>query len=207
MKAFLAKGRLPRVRVSVEGYDTLVPQEDIKKALTNHFSSCGEVLTTKKLVRRAFVVLRGDGVEGKALQLDGSDVGGWEALVKVTPTEDEVTLRYKARLLKETCEDKRCRFGITVRGYDTSLPDVKTTLVKHFSSCGKITHVYISTLDRKTNIYFSRRDEEKKALKLDGSEVGGWKLAVTLVATTRGNPDRVSKKRRLSYCIPGTVHE
>lgn len=32
-----------RAIISVEGYDTCLPEEDIKRELTNHFNSCGEV--------------------------------------------------------------------------------------------------------------------------------------------------------------------
>lgn len=32
-----------RAIISVEGYDTCLPEEDIKSELTNHFNSCGEV--------------------------------------------------------------------------------------------------------------------------------------------------------------------
>ncbi|CAH2053322.1 unnamed protein product [Thlaspi arvense] len=174
MYAFMKETSKPRVRISVEGYDTSLPEEDIKKALIDHFASCGEVFNvtfSEGRVGRAFVILRGDGAEEKALQLDGSDVGGWSARVKVTP--------------EETYYDTRFRFGITVRGYDTSVPadELKSTLIKHFSSCGEITHVYISTLDGKADIYFSREDEEEEALKLDETEVGGCKLAVFPVAT------------------------
>ena len=38
---------------------------------------------------RAFVILLGHGAEEKALQLNGSDIGDWNALVKVAPEEEE----------------------------------------------------------------------------------------------------------------------
>ncbi|CAH2046901.1 unnamed protein product [Thlaspi arvense] len=174
MEAYLKSSRMPRI--SVEGYDTSVPQEDIKKALTDHFALCGEVFNvifSQGRVGRAFVILRGDGAEEKALQLDGSDVGGWSARVKVTPEEDEETRRYRATLTRETHEDRRFRFGITVEGYDTSVPadELKSTLIEHFSSCGEITHVFINTLDSMAHVYFVHKDREDKALQLDGSEV------------------------------------
>ncbi|KAF3519132.1 hypothetical protein DY000_02064062, partial [Brassica cretica] len=44
MKETLDKyGSKPRSIISVEGYDTCLPEEDIKSELTNHFNSCGEV--------------------------------------------------------------------------------------------------------------------------------------------------------------------
>lgn len=39
--------------------------------------------------RRALVILLGDGAEEKALELNGTDIGGWNALVKVEPEEVE----------------------------------------------------------------------------------------------------------------------
>ncbi|CAH2071506.1 unnamed protein product [Thlaspi arvense] len=47
MEAFMKETSKPRVRISVEGYDTSLPGEDIKKALANHFASCGEVFNVK----------------------------------------------------------------------------------------------------------------------------------------------------------------
>ncbi|CAH2053329.1 unnamed protein product [Thlaspi arvense] len=101
---------MPRVRVSVEGYNTLLPEEDIEKALTDHFTSCGEVFNvtfSQGRVGRAFIILRGDGSNEKALQLNGSDAGGWNVLVKVTPEDDEETQRYAATLHRETYYDTR----------------------------------------------------------------------------------------------------
>ena len=47
------------------------------------------VLRTKKTIglcyRRAFVILFGHDAEEKALQLNGSDIGDWNALVKSAP--------------------------------------------------------------------------------------------------------------------------
>ncbi|KAL0740074.1 hypothetical protein Bca4012_081587 [Brassica carinata] len=107
----------PRVMISVEGYDTCLPEEEIKKKLINHFNSCGEVLAviipkdpdhSPDLYRRAFVILLGDGAEEKALQLNGTDIGGWNALVKVEPEEeDEESSRYRSSLINELRNDPK----------------------------------------------------------------------------------------------------
>lgn len=78
-------------------------------------------------------------------------------------------------------------------------------MIKHFSSCGKITHVFVSTLDKKTNIYFYQQEGEAKALDLDGSVVRGFKIAVTGLATIFSNRPPPSGEICFGYCDPGTL--
>ncbi|CAN6902003.1 unnamed protein product [Brassica oleracea] len=74
---------------------------------------------------------------------------------------------------------------IAVEGYDTSLPreDVDGALREHFASCGNIIHVYVpidensGTLCRYALVYVNEEDEEK-ALRLDGSDMGGQILRI-----------------------------
>ncbi|KAL0732801.1 hypothetical protein Bca4012_009011 [Brassica carinata] len=74
---------------------------------------------------------------------------------------------------------------ISVEGYDTSLgmEDVDEALRKHFASCGKIIHVSIprnnewTVLCKYAFVYFNEEDEEK-ALRLDGSDMGGQILQI-----------------------------
>ena len=96
-------------------------------------------------------------------------------------------------------------FGIAVLGYDTSLPqdEVESILREHFSSCGEITHVYVDTLDKCTNIYFSKEEGEASALDLNGSKVGGFKITTMRVATVRSN--RRSGPGTVGSCIPGNT--
>ncbi|CAA7029025.1 unnamed protein product [Microthlaspi erraticum] len=172
----------PRVRISVEGYDTSLPEDDINKALVKLFE--------------------------KALQLEGSDVGGWNVAVKVTPEEDEETDRYRHALLEQVRYDEKYKFGVAVYGYDTSLPDddVKSALVKGFSSCGDITCVLLGREDNKALVYFTQEDAEGKALKLNGSEVGGRKVSVFLAATVRScrssSTTASGSGRMFNYCVP-----
>ncbi|CAF2050982.1 unnamed protein product, partial [Brassica napus] len=74
---------------------------------------------------------------------------------------------------------------ISVEGYDTSLrmEDVDDALREHFASCGKIIHVSIprnyeeTILCRYAFVYVNEEDEEK-ALRLDGSDMGGQILQI-----------------------------
>ncbi|XP_013633412.1 nucleolin 1-like [Brassica napus] len=164
--------------------------------------SCGEVfrviVPTDFIVdRRAFVILLGHGAEEKALQLNGSDIGDWNALVKVAPEEEEEEYQMHAT---NYCS----LFGIAVLGYDTSLPEdeIESKLTANFSSCGKITHVFVCPLDECTNIYFSKEEGEASALDLNGSEVGGFKITTMRVATVRSNPPLAPGETRIGYSIP-----
>ncbi|CAG7908142.1 unnamed protein product, partial [Brassica rapa] len=59
----------------------------------------------------AFVILLGHGAEEKALQLNGSGMGDWNALVKVAPEEEEeeylMVSRYKESLFDALLNDKK----------------------------------------------------------------------------------------------------
>ncbi|KAJ4884548.1 nucleolin 1-like [Raphanus sativus] len=131
----------PRALISVAGYNPNLPEDDIKKELIELFSSCGDVTRVNivpkdpdhnpNLDRHALVILFGDGAEEKALQLNGTDVGGWNALVKVeSDEEDEEAARYRSSLINELMNDPKFWYGVSVRGYDTDLPvdEVETSL-------------------------------------------------------------------------------
>lgn len=209
----------PRAVISVEGYDPCLPEDDLKNELINHFNSCGEVFNvilredpdSPNLDRRALVILLGEGAEEKALQLNGTDIGGWKALVKVEPEEerDEEADLYRSSLADEIYNDRRFWFGVAVRGYDTSLPadEVESALTKHFSSCGEITHVFVSTLDKKTNIYFLQKEGEARALDLCGTEVGGSKIAVCRLATIFTNKPPPGGGICYGYSVPAHMIE
>ncbi|CAH8269905.1 unnamed protein product [Arabidopsis lyrata] len=81
--------------ISVEGYNTTLKEYPLRLALAKHFASCGKITQIyvprdfkKKLLKRAsFVWIEGDDAEEKALQLSGTDVGGWTAIVKPVPSQ------------------------------------------------------------------------------------------------------------------------
>ncbi|WZZ54785.1 hypothetical protein YC2023_054892 [Brassica napus] len=178
-----------RVRISVEGFSHGRPTDEIKSELINHFKSCGdlisvEVPTDPILESRAFVNYHGHLAKERALQLNGSDIGNWKALVNW--------------------------YGIAVLGYDTSLPEdqVKSILTEHFSSCGVITHVFVCTPDECTNIYFSKKEDEASAMDLNGSKVGGFKITTMLLATAISNPRLApGDEPTVGYSIPAPFLE
>ncbi|CAG7907542.1 unnamed protein product [Brassica rapa] len=210
----------PWVRISVEGYrfnkDT---ENEMRIKLVNLFKSCGHVSrvdfpTELLLDSRAFVTIFGEGAKEKALQLNGSDMGGWNALVKFAPKEEDEEYQaeseYKQFVINELLNDKRFRFGICVVGYDPSLleDEVEEALTAHFSSCGVIIHVDVDLLDKMTSIYFSEEEGEASAMNLDGSEVDGFKINTMLVPTTaRSNPPRPPGETHCGYCAPAQMLE
>ncbi|CAL9243933.1 unnamed protein product [Arabidopsis halleri] len=84
---------------------------------------------------------------------------------------------------------------ILVQGFDCSLPvaDIRSALRKHFGSCGLITRVFVPT-ECKTGsllgcalINYFHPNDEKKALALDGSFLGGMQLEVLLEGNSSGS--------------------
>ncbi|VVB05790.1 unnamed protein product [Arabis nemorensis] len=162
-------------RVSVEGYDTSLHPDAIRAALMDHFRSCGQIcdvdiptdLKTHAVIDRVgFIYFREEGAQEKAVALSGSDVGGWNVIVKALP--------------KKVCDPS----GFLVTGYDTSLDEdyVKSALFEHFRSCGEIVYVSIereyrqpSLLSRYGFISILGDGALEKALGLSGSDLGGWK--------------------------------
>ncbi|KAF2551578.1 hypothetical protein F2Q68_00033725 [Brassica cretica] len=73
---------------------------------------------------------------------------------------------------------------VFVTGYDVNLPrddDVDGALRKLFSSCGLITDICIRRRHGKllrSVIYIVGEGAAEKALKLSGSDAGGWKAIV-----------------------------
>ncbi|KAF2601957.1 hypothetical protein F2Q70_00028143 [Brassica cretica] len=106
-----------RARISVEGYEFNKDTEnEIRIQLVNHFKSCGYVSRVDfppepLLDSRAFVTIFGDGAKEKALQLNGSDMGGWNALVKFAPEEEDEEYQaesdYTDFVMNELLNDKR----------------------------------------------------------------------------------------------------
>ncbi|CAF1864656.1 hypothetical protein Bca4012_033564 [Brassica carinata] len=209
-----------RVRISIEGYEFSKDTEnEIRIQLVNHFKSCGYVSRVDfppepLLDSRAFVTIFGDGAKEKALQLNGSDMGGWNALVKFAPEEEDEEYQaesdYTDFVMNQLLNDERFRFGICVVGYDPSLlkDEVEEALTAHFSSCGVIIHVDVDLLDKMTSIYFSEEEGEASAMNLDGSQVNGFKINTMLVPTkARSNPPRPPGETHCGYCPPAQMLE
>ncbi|CAH2033804.1 unnamed protein product [Thlaspi arvense] len=64
---------------------------------------------------------------------------------------------------------------IDVTGFDRGVPreDVESALREHFAACGKITDVYVYAGGSRALVYFVGEGAVDKALKLNGSDVGG----------------------------------
>ncbi|CAN6859243.1 unnamed protein product [Brassica oleracea] len=82
------------------------------------------------------------------------------------------------------------RVRISVSGYDTSLDalDLVNYLEKHFQSCGFLENIQVprhpvtnAITDRCTTVTLSGEGATEKALALNGSDVGGWIVSVTLL--------------------------
>ncbi|CAH8275602.1 unnamed protein product [Arabidopsis lyrata] len=76
---------LPHMPRAGPGYDTSLPGDDIK-ALTDHFRSCGAIAKVEIPVDRpASVIIIGDDANDKALELNGSELGGRKLVVTARP--------------------------------------------------------------------------------------------------------------------------
>ncbi|KAG7559671.1 RNA-binding domain superfamily [Arabidopsis thaliana x Arabidopsis arenosa] len=129
--------------MSIEGYDTSL------HALREHFSSCGKIkhiyvprdFESGILKRVAFMRIEGEGAEEKALELSGTDVGGWTAIVKAAPWQKETMDPWCAA----AAERKTKEHSLNVTGYVTWLPviDIEMAVCKYLSSCGEVTRVVV----------------------------------------------------------------
>nr|VDD05432.1 unnamed protein product [Brassica oleracea] len=115
--------------------------------------------------------------------------------------ETEVDSRKRQKQEEETTEKKKkCCFGtkdakgnnertIFVTGFDNSgsRDEIRSALAKHFSSCGELTRVFVH-IECETGVsrgyafinLKKRGGEIEAALSLNGSDLGGHKLLVTM---------------------------
>ncbi|CAH8364642.1 unnamed protein product [Eruca vesicaria subsp. sativa] len=169
-----------KVRIGVEGYNMSSLQPlDLVRSLAKLFASCGDVFhveVPRDLQTNAIngtctiVVLRGEGAQEKALALNGTDMGGWILSLTVLPpalsklssglSTAELAAQHVSHFQRNRSE------GISVTGYDPSLPGdaVKVDLTNRFSSCGKITDVFV--LNSRALIYFFGIGAVDNALRL-----------------------------------------
>ncbi|CAL9243427.1 unnamed protein product [Arabidopsis halleri] len=178
--------------ISVEGYDTWLHQYPLKLALRKHFASCGKIARIivprdyKRGILKSplFIDFWGEGARDKALELSGSDVGGWNVVVKAVPRLQE---DYHDPAGFNRLHGKR---ELVVKVYD--LPssvrkiDVQIGLCEHFSSCGEVTCVTvlvhgIFVHQRKTIISIMGEGCVEKAQQLSGRNAQGWKIVVDSV--------------------------
>ncbi|KAH0862198.1 hypothetical protein HID58_079409 [Brassica napus] len=81
-------------KIFVKGFDSSLPEEDIRQALTQHFASCGEITRVSLPMDRETGASRGiayiDFKEGaeKAYDLNGTELGGWNIVVDEAKPRD-----------------------------------------------------------------------------------------------------------------------
>ncbi|CAL9229011.1 unnamed protein product [Arabidopsis halleri] len=197
-----AKNRSTRTTISVEGYDTRLHEYSLKLALEKHFASCGKMgyIYVPKDFKRgtlksvSFMRMEGEDVEYKALQLSGTDLGGWTAIVKAAPSQKEFMDPWCAATATRPKQEVR---RVHVTGCDPSLPkiDIQMALCEHFSSCGEVTQVRVLP-SGEASIYLKGERCVDKALKLWGCNMGRMNLVVEPVLLQPGN----EKKRRARTC-------
>ncbi|CAH8338569.1 unnamed protein product [Eruca vesicaria subsp. sativa] len=122
---------------------------------------------------------------------------------------------------KEKVVDRECCFEsedadmknpltIFVRGFDCSFPrdEIKKTLIKHFSSCGEVSRVFIpfhcQTGSPTGFAFINMRKGHNKALTLNGSYLGGMRLEVTM-ATKRDEYYGYTNFRGCERCGPASM--
>ncbi|KAF2582916.1 hypothetical protein F2Q68_00000187 [Brassica cretica] len=120
------------------------------------------------VVNDATIYFIGEGAAEKALQLSGSDVGGWKAIVTPYPFPEAA-----GRSLI-----------VCVTGYDTSLSKIKIerALRQHFSSCGRLRDFDISKKFASAEFGIVGEDAQDKVMELDGSDMGGRELHVQVIS-------------------------
>ncbi|KAG7553973.1 RNA recognition motif domain [Arabidopsis suecica] len=207
--------------ISVEGYDTSLRRYPLKLELEKHFASCGEIYNIYVprdfergiLKSVAFMRIEGEGAEDKALQLSGTDVGGWTAIVKRAPyqkvfMDDPWYAGPRCAAAPAPADTKTYRIRVT--GYDTSLPkiDMQIALYKHFSSCGSIWKVIVLSSGA-AFIYLEGERCVDKALELSGRNMGGLTLVVEPVVPRPENlkRGRVRHCTTTGYTLPSTLLE
>lgn len=112
----------------IEGYDTSL------HALRKHFSSCGKIKHiyvprdfesgTLKTLRMAFIRIEAENANEKALELSGTDVGGWTAIFKAAPWQKETMDPWCAA----AAERRTKEHSLNITGYDPWLPRIDIEL-------------------------------------------------------------------------------
>ncbi|KAL0843745.1 hypothetical protein Bca101_016991 [Brassica carinata] len=174
------------VKIRVTGFNASLPDRDVSKAMYDHFKSCGQISyiavpkTSSVEKRCVFICIDGDGVEDKAMQLNGSNLRGCNLAVQVvsrTEPNTELTPKQLA-IITELEYDKTFWFGIGIMRYQIMQSErlLKESLRQDFASCGVITNVITPRNSRggpccdNTNfVYFDGEEAVNKALKLGPS--------------------------------------
>ncbi|KAL1223123.1 Nucleolin 1 [Cardamine amara subsp. amara] len=173
--------------ITVEGFDTSLQKYALELAFIKHFGSCGNILSVCFVNSFAYIRFEGKGAQEKALQLDGTDVGGWTAIVNPAVRPLQSSFSSCARIEEE-------EFELFVSGHDTCPPeiDIKIALRNHFSLCGVVTDISLLSSGRAI-ITIGGEGCVEKALELSGRQVGEMNLLVN----TGKRTTEIRKSRRL----------
>ncbi|CAA0409598.1 unnamed protein product [Arabidopsis thaliana] len=187
-------------KISVEGYDTSVHEFPLKLALAKHFASCGKIVDIdvprdfkKRILKSPLFIIfhakEGESPVDKALELSGTDVGGWNVVVKSLPGQQ----MYRDPGGVDRFKGERT---LIVKVYDTpstlSKIDLQIGLCKHFSSCGEVTgisvlvHGNLCCHESKARVDIMGKGCVDKALELSGRTADGWKIVVYFVVPPAG---------------------
>ncbi|KAG7537750.1 RNA-binding domain superfamily [Arabidopsis suecica] len=181
--------------ISVEGYDTSVHEYPLELALRKHFASCGKIQRFHifKDFKRVFLKSplfisfwkEEEGAVDKALQLSGSDVGGWNVVVKAAPRPEGDCNPHVGNLCRR---ERDLLFSVYEIPSSLSEIDVKIGLCNLFSSCGEVTGVFIyAHIDNQCEaiISFVGKGCVDKAQELMSERsirsTDGWNVALTKV--------------------------
>ncbi|WZY80118.1 hypothetical protein YC2023_026502 [Brassica napus] len=70
------------ITVYVTGYDTSLSEIDTESEMRKHFSSCVEIIEVDISKSSAELAIDGEDAQGKVMELDGSDMGGANYLLR-----------------------------------------------------------------------------------------------------------------------------
>ncbi|CAH2033883.1 unnamed protein product [Thlaspi arvense] len=170
-------------RISVTGFDSGLPHEDVESALRKHFASCGNITDVYigKHECAAFVYLVGEDAVDKALKLSGRDVGGWNVCVEAYPFSDHMTTT------------------MIVQGYDISDTEIQVAARELFSSCVEVAEVFVIKKGCSA-VRVKGFDAIEKVRVLDGSYIGDRKVSVRPITTP---PRHTVHDRRRRVGRPG----
>ncbi|XP_020881372.1 nucleolin 2 [Arabidopsis lyrata subsp. lyrata] len=128
--------------------------------------------------------IEGENANEKALELSGTDVGGWTAIVKAAPWQKEVMDPWCPA---SAAAARPKEHSVNVTGYDTSLPeiDIEMAVCEFLSSCGEVARIMVLPSHARVSIIGEGCVD--KALQLSGCNVGGITLEVKPVVLVKIN--------------------
>ncbi|KFK35386.1 hypothetical protein AALP_AA5G278500 [Arabis alpina] len=186
---------------------TSLRADDIRAIYTSRFRECGKIFnvvipsdpSSGVVESCGFIYFFDEGGQEKALALSGTNVGfplgersgvtlgGWDVVVKALPKDsfefspDQVANARRRETLRPR--------GIFVSGYDRSrfadMDVIRSALFGLLSTCGEIIYLTLKEdpcqpghLNESSFVCLAGDEARAKALRLDGSDMGGWNVVV-----------------------------